>query len=59
MPLNEDEMIEIILEETLGKEPTIKGPEADRFREAIRREVAEAKEKGLVIDIPATWPDFP
>ncbi len=56
MPLTEDEMIEIMLEETLGKEPTIKGPEADRFREAIRREVKEAKEKGWMIEIPATWP---
>jgi len=50
-------MTRIIIDEQLGKKPTIKGVEADDFRKAIQADLELAKEKGWEVYIPPEWVD--
>ena len=51
-PLTQEQMHRIIVEETLGKKPTILGEEADEFRESLQDDIKLAKKNGWTIEIP-------
>lgn len=38
-----------------GAEPRVTGPEADKFRESLKKDIKFAEENGAIIDIPAEW----
>lgn len=56
--LTTEQMQKITKEAILGMTPTIRGPEADDFRESIIRDIAKARKRGMIIDIPQEWPDM-
>lgn len=46
--------IEIItVEVALGKEPTIKGKEADEFRKKVAKEIDEIRASGNMVSLPS------
>lgn len=53
--LTTDEMMKIMQEEVNEKEPTIRSPEANDFREDLAKDIAKAKKNGWVIEIPGEW----
>lgn len=57
MTLTADEMRQIMLDRMLRpeKEPTVKGREADRFRERFEEDIRRAEADGTVIEIPGEW----
>ena len=52
--LTSDEMIDIIVDETTGREPP-RGPAAPEFRASIREDIAFVKENGGQIEVPWEW----
>jgi hypothetical protein len=56
--LNLAQLQRIALDLAMGKPPSIKGAEADRVRESFRMQFAEAKKKGLMIEMRSEIPDF-
>ena len=55
MTLTTDQMIKIMTEVSLGKPPTITGPEADKFREEVVVDIAKIEARGGIVDIPHEW----
>jgi hypothetical protein len=53
--LTTEQMTWIVTDTLLGREQSVVGPEADRFRESLTRDIAEAKRLGYTISIPAEW----
>jgi hypothetical protein len=50
--LTQEQLQRIIVEETLGKKPTILGDEADEFRESLQDDIKLAKKNNWEIVIP-------
>lgn len=53
--LTVDEMNKIVKEETLGLKPTVKGPEADKFRAEVRPQIKEIKDAGGIVELTPEW----
>lgn len=58
MNLTSEQMQTITKEETLGMEPSIRGPDADKFREEVKRDIEKMKKDGIMPTIPNEWPDM-
>lgn len=50
--LDSDDMEKIIADEVNGAAPRITGQEADEFREKLKPDLARARERGWVVEIP-------
>lgn len=57
MNLTTEQMNRIAVEEINGMEPTIRGPDADKFRDGIKRDIEKAKRDGIMLTVPNEWPD--
>jgi len=53
MPLEYDDLVKITLEMTTGKKSGVVGKDADEFRKKLAVDIALAKKRGWVIEIPA------
>ena len=51
--LSSEDVQRIIAEVALGSEPTIKGPEADKLRAEIEKEMKD--NPGMSVEIPREW----
>lgn len=58
MMLTVEQMARITCDELNGAPQRETGPEAEAFLAKTRKEIAEAKKKGLVVDIPSEWPSI-
>ena len=58
MNLTSEQMQRITKEEILEMEPSIRGPDADEFREQVKRDIAKAAKDGIMLTIPNEWPDL-
>ena len=58
MPLTEDRVIRILLEETRGSNRTPDADEEEReYRRVVARDIAKMEGSGVEIQIPTTQPD--
>ena len=48
----------ILVEMLVGKEPSIKGAEADKVRASLQKDIDLAKKNGWAIEIPFEIPDL-
>ena len=55
MTLTTEQVIEILIDATTGREPSVTGPEADELRQAIAKDIEKAKEQGYSIRVPSEW----
>ena len=55
MVLTTDDVQKITADTLSGREQRITSPEADIFRESLKRDIALAKKKGWVLEIPSEW----
>ena len=53
--LTTEQMTRIVTDTLLGREQNVVGPEADRFRVSLAKDMAEAKRLGYTISIPHEW----
>lgn len=53
--LTTEQMARITTDTLLGRQQNVVGPEADRFRASLARDMAEAKRLGYTISIPQEW----
>ena len=60
MGVSEERAEQILLEETLSRRrrTTNRSAEEALYRRLIARDVARLTKAGIIIDIPATWPDL-
>jgi hypothetical protein len=57
MALTSKEIEQIAKDEMRGVKPTIKGKDADEFRKRFAVDMALAKEKGWIIELPFEIPE--
>ena len=55
MVLTTDDIQKITADTLSGREQRIIGPEADVFRESLKKDIALAEKKGWVVEIPSEW----
>ena len=55
MSLTSDDLIKIQVQWQNGQEPSIKGKEADDFREELKKAQEEADRDGYILDVPHEW----
>lgn len=53
--LTVEELQKITTEVMTGKEPSIKGPEADEYREKLKKDLKFAEKMGWQVEIPPEW----
>lgn len=58
MTLTTEETEQITVDVLTGKPPRVQGPEADKLRAALEKDIALAKKKGWIIELPFEIPDF-
>jgi len=55
--LTTEQVIQLVMDEMAGREPTILGAEADRLREVTRHDIQICEANGWILDIPHEWGD--
>ena len=53
--LTSGEITKITVDYMIGRPPRVTGPEADAFRERLKKDVEGIQARGHVVEIPAEW----